>query len=1102
MRGALQSLFADELAPLFWPAERLGTASAWWQHVPFAQWLIYVSRPRLLVELGSHGGVSYAALCNAVKRVDSDARCFAVDTWQGDEQAGFYDESVFESLRQFHAARFASFSQLLRCTFDEARERFEDGSIDLLHIDGLHTYKSVRHDFENWRATLSDRAIVLFHDTNERQANFGVWRLWAELRQQYPSFEFLHGHGLGVLCVGTKAPDELRHLCELPPHEAAVLRQRIAMFGERWDYANQVSVAEADAALSQAALSKACAEVERWSEDARDAREATNSAQQQVAELAHKADAADRRVAELTRQADATKQTIAELIREADAAKQRAVELTHEADAAKQTIAELIREADAAKQAVVELTRKAAEMGPRLADVTQELHVTKLQLDSLLNSTAWLVTFPLRQVGARIPARLRRHGRRALRALWWAAAPLRYATQAVAIEPSPSAPLPLSADNRLALVGPPSGSPGAASLWYNPAAPRVSIIVLNWNRSGMTLRCLEYIWSNTTAHHYEIIVVDNGSRPEELEQLRNALPRVRIVSLGVNRYFGEANNIGAEEARGEYLAFLNNDAFVHEGWLDALMCALAELPEAGAVGPRFLYPDGRLQEAGAMVSAAGIAQQLGKFDDGDSPAHDSPRVVDYVSAACVLMRHADFTQILGFDLMFDPAYYEDVDLCLKLRLLGRRTYYCPNARVTHVENATSTDPSHQLNGIVELNKQKFVLRWKYYLEGIKTLPTDLLPRASSIAQTNPTRGPRVLLYTPYDLTPGGGERYLLSIADALRGRAQVSLITPKRYSRLRLLTMGRELGLDLTELSQMSLEQARETDADLSFVMGNEIYPSVEGLARHNLFVCQFPFPVDDRAYLARVSPFIKDYSKVICYSSYVEKQILMQASAHRSLNIPVEVLTPPVPLYPLSSDKQARILHVGRFFVGGHAKRQDLLIRAFTTLVRDEGLQAELHLVGSLQPGPEHRAYYESLVETAAGLPIHFHVNCGPDDLAELYRSSRVYWHATGFGVDLQNQPEKAEHFGISVLEAMSAGCVPVVFAAGGPAEVVRDSETGFLFSSDYKLCARTMELMGSHGTKLAARMGQAASESAQAYGSEIFAARVRTLVDQLLSN
>jgi hypothetical protein len=231
----LRPLLAPGLAPLFWRAERLGTSSAWWQHVPFAHWLVAEGRPRLLVELGSHGGVSYAAFCNAVRRTGLDTRCFAVDTWQGDEHAGHYDETVFADLSRYHDAAFSDFSQMLRCTFDTARERFAPGSIDLLHIDGLHTYDAVRHDFESWLPLLSDRAVVLFHDTTERQADFGVWRLWAELAQRYPAFEFAHGHGLGVLCVGADAPEAVRTLCALPEAEAAVLRQRMALLGARWD---------------------------------------------------------------------------------------------------------------------------------------------------------------------------------------------------------------------------------------------------------------------------------------------------------------------------------------------------------------------------------------------------------------------------------------------------------------------------------------------------------------------------------------------------------------------------------------------------------------------------------------------------------------------------------------------------------------------------------------------------------------------------------------------------------------------------------------------------------------------------------------------------
>ena len=104
--------------------------------------------------------------------------------------------------RRFHDERYGAFSELLRCTFDEALGYFSDASVDFLHIDGLHTYEAVRHDFENWRPKLSDSAVVLLHDTNVREGDFGVRHLWEDLHTQFPSFEFLHGYGLGVLIPG------------------------------------------------------------------------------------------------------------------------------------------------------------------------------------------------------------------------------------------------------------------------------------------------------------------------------------------------------------------------------------------------------------------------------------------------------------------------------------------------------------------------------------------------------------------------------------------------------------------------------------------------------------------------------------------------------------------------------------------------------------------------------------------------------------------------------------------------------------------------------------------------------------------------------------
>lgn len=200
--------------------------SAWLEHGPFAFWLIRAHRPRTMVELGTYLGYSYAAFCEAIVDNRLTCRCAAVDTWRGDEHSGFYADQVFRKFAEFHERQCAAFSRLMRMTFDEAVASFADGSIDLLHIDGRHFYEDARHDFETWRGKVSERGVVLFHDTQVKERGFGVHRLWSELAARFPHFEFHHGHGLGVLGLGPHQTPAMKKLyaASSDPAEASDIR--------------------------------------------------------------------------------------------------------------------------------------------------------------------------------------------------------------------------------------------------------------------------------------------------------------------------------------------------------------------------------------------------------------------------------------------------------------------------------------------------------------------------------------------------------------------------------------------------------------------------------------------------------------------------------------------------------------------------------------------------------------------------------------------------------------------------------------------------------------------------------------------------------------
>src|SRR5271166_2970044 len=230
-KKALAGDVAAVISPAsFWVPEYI-CPTAWIEHAPFAFWICEALRPRRFVELGTHYGYSYFAFCQAIDRLGLGTNAYAVDTWKGDEHAGFYDETVFQSVAARNDEKYSAFSCLIRSTFDDAVDYFTDGSVDLLHIDGRHFYDDVKHDFEVWRPKLTEDAVVLFHDTNVRERQFGVWKFFEEIAAEHPAFLFAHGYGLGLLTLGERPPAPLAPIFRASRKAADRIRAAYAALG-------------------------------------------------------------------------------------------------------------------------------------------------------------------------------------------------------------------------------------------------------------------------------------------------------------------------------------------------------------------------------------------------------------------------------------------------------------------------------------------------------------------------------------------------------------------------------------------------------------------------------------------------------------------------------------------------------------------------------------------------------------------------------------------------------------------------------------------------------------------------------------------------------
>lgn len=223
-----------------------------------------------------------------------------------------------------------------------------------------------------------------------------------------------------------------------------------------------------------------------------------------------------------------------------------------------------------------------------------------------------------------------------------------------------------------------------SSLVFTAAStPAVSVIVVVWNRADLTLACLRSLIDHTDVPA-EIIVVDNASTDETSELLAR-INGVQVVTNSSNLGFTVSANVGARLARGEFLLFLNNDATLARGSLAHLLDTARRSGSIGAVGGKLVFPDGRLQEAGAIIWADGSCEAYGRGADPAAPEYNFERSVDFCSGALLLTRRGLFEQLGGFDERYRPAYYEDADYCVRLWARGYSVVYQPEAVAVHSE---------------------------------------------------------------------------------------------------------------------------------------------------------------------------------------------------------------------------------------------------------------------------------------------------------------------------------------------------------------------------------------------------------------------------------
>lgn len=589
--------------------------------------------------------------------------------------------------------------------------------------------------------------------------------------------------------------------------------------------------------------------------------------------------------------------------------------------------------------------------------------------------------------------------------------------------------------------------------------PVVSIIILNFNRPELTILSAMSVLGAGIGVPYEVLVIDNGSEPNAVELLRQHSLPLRIECLSSNRFFGEGNNLGADRARGDYLLFLNNDAFVAKGCVDQLLDCFAREPACGAAAPVFYYPNGALQEAGALVSTDGMTVQRGKHSPFDVDSLLDINAVDYVSAACLMIPADTFTAIGGFNYRFDPAYYEDVDLCFRLRALGKTAVVAKHARCMHIENASSASAGDdfKLHEVSGHNRSVFVSLWDDYLslrspESLRSAAADPVPGHRARVP------PENVTFFDGPVLPTADFRYATATALAMEGLGAAALVLPSPCSTYRLRNVLGDLGGRMGDLGAVEIASLADRVLGRSVDVGRGLYPQHSWPARRSCFVNLAPgLPVDATEFEVHAGLNRLAACQSVIVPSQFAKTTYEQALARYgySANIQVVYSTANRPSASgLQQQKKPWVMSFDAFDGAADPGSHEALIEAFR--ITSAGFRRDWTLVlcGNAPNDGRSRAYLRRLQEMVSGeMNVKFVLSPSRARLDRLMAESAVFASALGVGASDPADTAGCDYVGSAMMEAMAQGCDLIAYEIGVGPELIARTGRGRLYGSVFEL-------------------------------------------------